>query len=180
MTIYDDIRRAFKDVLENPQFGVHYDQEVVMNPSLDYLFQYPVKGVLEKEDGSGFEIEFDEGNPGGGSIIGVESSSVPVPTLDGMQLVTVVASTTSLRMIFGRVDPKGNIVDQTTVEVDPSDYYIIDPRFDGTAFYPGRVVPEPAPGDSIREQFNDRFADGPVDAEEATDGSEMTETTPEA
>lgn len=130
-----------------------------MNPSLDYLFQYPV-GSVTKTD-AGFNIEFASDNPGAGAIIGIEDSSIPVPDLDGKSLITVITSTDGLRLRFGRVSA-GIVQDVVEVAVSPTDYFITDPRFNNDQFYPGRYTPEPSPGDSIREQFDGRFADGPT------------------
>src|SRR4051794_12620047 len=102
-----------------------------MNPSLDYLHQYPVKEVLAKDDGSGYGIEFGggESNGGKGSIIGIENTT-EVPELAGKVLVTTVYTADSITLIFGNVDRVTyEIVDKVEVTVSPSDYFIIDPRF---------------------------------------------------
>lgn len=139
-----------------------------MNPSLEYLFQYPVKSL--KSDGTGYAIEFDDNTPGDGPVIGVEGENLVVPSEDvivGKQLITVTYSADSTVMYFGR-SQGGQIVDQISVSVNPTDVYIVDPRFNGEPFYPARFVPKPTPSDSIREQFNDRFADGPEPQDEET------------
>lgn len=151
-----------------------------INPSLDYLFQYPVESVETRAGESGFSISFAGGSaPGAGACIGVEDSTVPVPDLTGRSLITVVRSSTTVRMIFGQV-VNGEIKEQVDVEVPNENYFIIDPRFDGEAFYPARFVPEPPPGDSIRQEFEGRFADGPSMASEGEVAPESAQDTPEA
>lgn len=149
-----------------------------VTPQLDYLFQYPVKSVLSKKDGSGFAIEFEgvENAPGNGSIIGVEAGigmdgedntydPNEIPKLEGLTLLTVIRSMASVRMVFGRVDARTDpptIQERVEVEVEPQNYFIIDPRFGGEAFYPNRGHADEVPAaESIRAQFAGRFADGP-------------------
>lgn len=154
--------------------------EISINPSLDYLFQYPVESVETRAGESGFSIRFAGGSaPGAGACIGVEDSTVPVPDLTGRSLITVVRSSTTIRMIFGQV-VNGEIKEQVDVEVPNENYFIIDPRFDGEAFYPSRFVPEPSPADAVREQFAGRFADGPQAHLQGLGEADPAEDTPEA
>jgi hypothetical protein len=142
-----------------------------MNASLDYLFQYPVKSVIKNNDGSGIAIEFGghevEGAAGAGAIIGIKDANMEFPDLAGKALITVVRSADGTRMIFGRV-ADGQVVDGTEIPVAPGDYFICDPRFGGgEPFYPDAPVIEDDREASIREQFNERFQDGPDEPVEA-------------
>lgn len=126
-----------------------------MNPSLDYLYQYPVKQVLAQKDGNGYAIEFGGTGEGTGAIIGVEGTN-EVPELADKALIVTVFSGTETRMIFGNVDQAtSEIVDRTEVVVAPTDYFLIDPRFGGEAFYPGRPVLEEDRPLTVAGQFQD-------------------------
>lgn len=128
-----------------------------MNPSLDYLYQYPVKQVLTKQDEDGYAIEFGGGpeNSGTGAIIGIENAT-EFPELADKALLTTVFSGTETRMIFGNVDQATReIVDRVEVVVAPTDYFIIDPRFGGEAFYPGKPVVEEDRPLTVSGQFQD-------------------------
>lgn len=141
-----------------------------MTPKLDYLLQYPVTQVLGKKDGSGYAIEFE-----GGAIIGVEGQDQVIPEIENMQLLTAIFSDTLTRLRFGRVATiKGEsvVTDEKWVEVSPTDYFIIDPRFESDAHYPGRMVTEANHEATIREQFNslaERAAEGPDEQDEGED-----------
>jgi hypothetical protein len=162
-----------------------------MNPSVDYLFGYPVKSINAKKDGSGFAIEFGGHGDGSGSIIGIEKGendeNIDVPhTLDGKQLITVIRSTNSLRLIFGNVDARTNeILDREEVEVGNANYLIVDPRFNGEPHYPGRANMADADRSellSLPESAGD-FLDGPMelpDAESDEDEPDATQPDPEA
>lgn len=163
-----------------------------ITPQLDYLFQYPVKSVLSKKDGSGFAIEFEgvENAPGNGSIIGVEAGEggfydeTEIPKLEGLTLLTVIRSMASVRMVFGRLDARMDpptIVERTEVEVEPQNYFIIDPRFGGEPFYPNRGHADEVPAaESIRAQFAGRFADGPESDSGALDELSAAHPDPDA
>jgi hypothetical protein len=139
----------------------------MITPSLDYLHQYPVTHVKEKQDNSGYAIEFE-----GGAIIGVEGENTSAPdNIEGKALITVIKSVDETRLIFGHTTEKGTVVDQTEVPL-PTDYFIIDPRFEGEPFYPNRVQTDSL-ADTIRSQFEEQasegFADGPDEPEEDED-----------
>ena len=144
-----------------------------MNPSLDYLHQYPVKQVLAKKDENGYAIEFGGHGEGTGAIIGVENTS-EIPELADKVLVTTIYQADSTRMIFGNVDrATKQVVDRVEVATDPAEYFIIDPRFGGEPHYPGRPVVEVAHTDTVRAQFEGRFADGPDEAPDAVEVPEL-------
>lgn len=195
MTIFDDFREVMKDVLVNPRFGIGHPQYVIpkgmvdlMNPSLDYLNQYPVKQVLAKKDGSGYAIEFGGDGQGTGAVIGVEAGEhgffdqSEIPDLADKVLVMTIYSATETRMVFGNVTLGANDIDnRVEVVVAPVDYFIIDPRFDsGEPFYPGAPQLDTDPTESIRDQFNDRFAEGPDVPADATPPENVQEAVEDA
>jgi hypothetical protein len=160
------------------------NMEGSMNPSLDYLYQYPVKQVLPKveADVPGYGIEFGGHGQGTGAIIGIENAE-EIPELADKVLVTTIYTASVITLIFGNVDGKTNeIKDRVEVTVSPSDYFIIDPRFGGEPHYPGRPQIETDHAATIREQFEGRFAEGPdepVEAETVGDDEETVEDTEE-
>lgn len=139
-----------------------------MNPSLDYLFEFPVNSVQVKKDGSGYAIEFERD----GAIVGIEGENPEAPDLVGKALITVIRSDDGNTLVFGHRDRQTNeIKNRSEVKTVPGKYFIIDPRFGGETFYPDKATVETADqkAATIREQFNDRFADGPDVPSEATE-----------
>jgi hypothetical protein len=175
--IFDDFAKAHKEVMDNPRYGVLSkggmvdwidvleqieinEMEGSMNPSLDYLFEFPVNAVRAKKDGSGYAIEFDRD----GSIVGIEGQNLEIPDIEGKQLITVIRTNDGNTLVFGhRKEGTSEINNQVDVVTQPGKYFIIDPRFGGETFYPDNATVETADekAATIREQFEGRFADGP-------------------
>lgn len=185
MTIFDDFSKAHKEVLNDPRYGVSQkwrQERNEMNPSLDYLFEFPVNSVQVKKDGSGYAIEFERD----GAIVGIEGENPEAPDLVGKALITVIRSDEGNTLIFGHRDQRTNeIKNRSEVKTTPGKYFIIDPRFGGETFYPDTATVETADqkAATIREQFEGRFADGPdarhqasADAQEALSQEDTLES----
>lgn len=128
-------------------------EELGISPKLDYLYGYSVKNVLTKDDDTGFVIEFENG-----ALVSSEVKFPEIPPVEGLALLGAIYSNDETRLRFGiqTLDADGhpNIVRETFVVFEPTNYTITDPRFEqaGTVF-PQRAPEEIDRSESIREQF---------------------------
>lgn len=150
--------------------------DVGLRPKLEYLHAYKVKKVLTTDDG-GWAIEFENG-----AIVANKDPDFAAPSGDivGMPLITTIFAVGDTTLRFGRVtvlpDQTSRIDDEIMVALNPTEYTIIDPRFEGEdEHYPQRAVQnDVADLDTIRSEFDARAAEAPEQGDEdgvATEGA---------
>lgn len=143
--------------------------DVSLKPKLEYLHAYKVKKVLIAKDDVGWAIEFENG-----AIVANKDASLLAPTdeIIGMPLITTIFAPGDTTLRFGRVtvlpDQTSRVDDEIMVELNPTEYTIIDPRFEGEdEHYPQRAAQnDVADLDTIRSEFDARAAEAPQTDEE--------------
>lgn len=144
----------------------------LMGPKLEYLHQYAVKNILNA-DGSGWGIEFENG-----AIVCNKDASIDVPPseLVGLALITTIFTATETTLRFGRVVNETRVDAEIMVTLNPQEYTIIDPRFEGQdEHYPQRAPEAEATLDTIRSEFDARAAEAPEPPAEDDESAEEGE-----